>query len=294
MVEDGQMGNAPSTQGTGDVDTEGTVTQDAAVPQATLGPHRGLGSGADPGWVPERSTEQPLTEPATRHVQVDRSQAEDRAGEARRLRVRRWHVVSVVALVAGMLLVAVVWVVNSLDGRSGSVPGPVVGLPLATTEGPSRGTEGTVPSVSATGHPADPPQPNRTVFSPPPMPSPPALIGVPTITVTAVPKRARTIRFEAHAERGSLIEVSISDATHRRHDFPTLAAPVAFEMPVPPGTPSSSSSYYVMRVSVPARRAGSPVDVYCRILVDGIVITSRQGQEYVSCDISPYYDIHRS
>ena len=31
----------------------------------------------------------------------------------------------------------------------------------------------------------------------------------------------------------------------------------------------------------------------CRILVDGVVVTSQQGQRTATCYISPYYDILR-
>ncbi len=42
-------------------------------------------------------------------------------------------------------------------------------------------------------------------------------------TVTPVPANARTIRFEAYAEKGARIEVSLSDAAHHRYDYPAQA-----------------------------------------------------------------------
>ena len=107
-----------------------------------------------------------------------------------------------------------------------------------------------------------------------------------------VPSDARTIRFEAYAEKGARIEVSLSDAAHHRYDYPAQAAPLAFETPVDPG--ATSNDYFSLRVRI-SDPTGSGVTgaVSCRILVDGIVVTAQQGQDYATCSISPYFDIRR-
>jgi hypothetical protein len=224
-------------------------------------------------------------------VPLHTNEAEQRECGATRAHLRRWLVAGVAAAV---LMAGLVWVGYRLIGSWGPARGPVVGLspPRATPADPGPSTDRSVPTGSASGNHADTPQSNRAGPSPVPMPTPPVLIPVPSITVTHVPKGARVMRFEAQAESGSLLEVSISDAVHRRHDYPPQPAPVAFEMPVP-STASNNSAYFTFRVSTP-RSAGTPSDVYCRILVDGIVITSEQGQGYVACLISPYYDIRRT
>ena len=95
------------------------------------------------------------------------------------------------------------------------------------------------------------------------------------IPVTPVPADARTIRFEAYAEKGARIEVSLSDATHQRYDYPAQTAPLAFEVPVDPA--ATSNDYFSLRVRTATRGSGAGA-VTCRTLVDGIVVTSQQGR----------------
>ena len=124
------------------------------------------------------------------------------------------------------------------------------------------------------------------------MPSPPTLLAGPSVAVTPVPQAARTIRFEANAAGGAVVEVSLSDATHLAHSWPAQRPPVAFEIPVPATV--ASSDYFSLRVRTPSGPSTDRPDVTCRILVDGVVITSQQGWGYATCYVSPYYDLRRT
>jgi hypothetical protein len=110
--------------------------------------------------------------------------------------------------------------------------------------------------------------------------------------VTPVPANARTIRFEAYAEKGGRIEVTLSDATHQRLDYPAQAAPLGLEVQVQPG--ATSNDYFSLRVrSSDPTGSGVRGAVSCRVLVDGIVVVAQQGRGYATCYISPYFDIQR-
>ncbi|MFM6848706.1 MAG: hypothetical protein ACKOVB_06345 [Terrabacter sp.] len=200
------------------------------------------------------------------------------------------------AIVAGLLIPAGFWAVSSLsdDGEPAT----------RATAGPTR----IRPTLSRPALPTPsivvPPVPGLT---PPPAPGPPSgaatptrsaqtapptIVKVPDIPVTPVPTDAKTIRFESYAAGGARVEVSLSDARHTRYDYPVSTAPVAFETPI--GKNVSSNDYYSLRVRLyDPTGSGDRGAVSCRILVDGIVVTSQQGRGYVNCYISPYYDIQR-
>jgi hypothetical protein len=56
----------------------------------------------------------------------------------------------------------------------------------------------------------------------------------------------------------------------------------------------SSNDYYSLRVRLhDPTGSGDRAAVACRILVNGIVVTSQQGRGYANCYINPYYDIQR-
>ena len=233
---------------------------------------------AEPSWVPQRSAAHslghvppqpgPPVPPGPRTVELG-------GGHAARLlggRLQTWHVV---AIVLGVLVPIGVWAASGLTDDLDPVARPAVSVtrhrPTATR---------TTPLPTA-------PMPTRSGTMPLPK-----VVTVPAIPVTPVPANARTIRFEAYAEKGARIEVSLSDAAHHRYDYPAQAAPLAFETPVDPG--ATNNDYFSLRVRI-SDPTGSGVTgaVSCRIVVDGVAVTAQQGQDYATCSISPYFDIRR-
>ena len=242
---------------------------------------------APPPPAPDAPTAPPLTE-RLRTVTLPGA-----AGRSLGGRLQAWHVV---AIMVGVLIPVGLWAASSLVDdldpiarpavsvtrnrpavtRSFPVPVPTI-PPSAPGAGPTRPVPGTTAG----------PTPTRSVLT-----SPPKVVSIPAVPVTPVPTDARTIRFEAYAENGARIEVSLSDARHQRYDYPAQAAPLAFEEPVDPA--ATSNDYYNLRVRI-SDPTGSAVRgaVSCRVLVDGIVVVAQQGQRYATCYISPYFDIQR-
>jgi hypothetical protein len=263
---------------------------DARASSTAFGPEFGMETATRSSWVPERSAT------ADRGGgTIGSGPVADAPVPARGVRVPVWQVV---AVVAGALVPFALWLVNGVGSpvdrvadpvtrRSPSVLAPT--LPRPTTDGATV----IPPGVSVSGPlPVTPTLPTRSQPSRVPMPSPPVLVPVPSVPVTPVPPGARTIRFEAQAQAGAVVEVSLSDASHLQHDYPPQHAPVAFEVAVT--STVSTGDYYSLRVRTPSGRPSPAPDVSCRILVDGVVVTSQQGQGYVTCYISPYYDIRRT
>ncbi|MDN5775803.1 MAG: hypothetical protein L0H96_02720, partial [Humibacillus sp.] len=267
-------------------------------------------------WVPERAATPP-EQPGPHDVPPTAGGAFIQPpGSTPGRSIKPWQVVGGLALVFVPLLV---WFASSL---SDPAPGPVSEPRVAVSVSPSQPTSATAPPVtsSASSSPtADPLPPVVTPNAPRDFPSlptaltastlptgrgatstsrpvltaPPSLLPAPTVSITAIPPGAKTIRFEAQAAGDEKVEVSLSDATHQRFDYPLQKAPLAFEVPVGP-TPSSSD-YFSLRVRTPYDSSATRrPDVACRILVDGVVVTSQQGQGYVTCYISPYYDVRRT
>ncbi|MGO4599717.1 hypothetical protein [Terrabacter sp. 2RAF25] len=254
----------------------------------------GRETSAEPSWVPQRSGPPPLghAPPGPGSPMPPAARTLDLSGRGggratRRLggRLQPWHVV---AIAAGLLVPAGFWAVSSLgDGLD-----PVARATAAATRiRPTVTRPVTVPPRSATlpaaPGAASPPTPTRSAQT-----APPRVVKVPDIPVTPIPTDARTIRFESYAAGGARVEVSLSDARHTRYDYPVRNAPFAFETPLAKN--ASSNDYYSLRVRLydPAG-SGDLGAVSCRILVDGIVVTSQQGRGSTNCYISPYYDIQR-
>jgi len=213
------------------------------------------------------------------------------AGRSLGGRLQAWHVV---AIIVGVLVPVAFWVASSLVDDLDPIARPAISVtrnrPAVTRTFPVPTIAPSVPGASPTRPvpgTTTAPTPTRSVMT-----SPPKVVHVPAVPVTPVPTNARTIRFEAYAESGARIEVSLSDAKHQRYDYPAQAAPLAFEAAVDPA--ATSNDYYSLRVRVsdPTGSAGRAA-VSCRILVDGIVVVTQQGQRYATCYISPYFDIQR-
>ena len=266
-----------------------------------LASQQGAGS-----WVPERAstTPRPAGPPGD-------SQAEDGfsrpPGSTPGRPIKPWPVAGGLALV----FVPLVWWFAASISPSEPTSTSARAVP---TSGPSRGatasldpTPAPLPPVLAPNAPGDFPTLPSVMPTVMPAPSgggltptnrpvltvPPSLLPAPTVSITAVPPGAKTIRFEAQATGAGKVEVSLSDATHQRFDYPLQQAPVAFEVPV--GSNLSSSDYFSLRVRTPYdSSAPRRPDVACRILVDGVVVTSQQAQGYVTCYLSPYYDVRRT
>jgi len=252
------------------------------------------------GWVPQKFGADPAPMPPPPSAPASPPMTErlrtvtlpGAAGRSLGGRLRAWHVV---AILVGLLVPLGFWAAMSSVDDFDPVARPAVSVtrnrPVVTRTFPvptiTPLVPGASPSRSAPGATAKATTPTRGVMT-----SPPTLIPVPAVPVTPVPADARTIRFEAYAETGARIEVSLSDATHQRYDYPAQTAPLAFEVPVRPG--ATSNDYFSLRVRT-SDPTGSGVRgaVSCRALVDGIVVTAQQGQGYATCYISPYFDIQR-
>ena len=245
--------------------------------------------GADPAPMPPPPPA-PASPPMTERLRT--VTLPGAAGRSLGGRLQAWHVV---AILVGLLVPLGFWAAMSSVDDFDPVARPAVSVtrnrPVVTRTFPvptiTPLVPGASPTRSAPGATAKATTPTRGVMT-----SPPTLIPVPAVPVTPVPADARTIRFEAYAEKGARIEVSLSDATHQRYDYPAQTAPLAFEVPVRPG--ATSNDYFSLRVRT-SDPTGSGVRgaVSCRALVDGIVVTAQQGQGYATCYISPYFDIQR-
>ncbi|CAN7426524.1 hypothetical protein LJR027_002601 [Terrabacter sp. LjRoot27] len=251
-------------------------------------------------WVPQKAgpphaAPPPPPPPPTSPAVTERLRTVTLPGVAGRSlggRLQAWHVV---AVVVGLLVPLGFWAATSLVDDLDPVARPSISVtrnrPVVTRTFQVPTITPVVPGVSPTrsvpGATTRPTTPTRGVMT-----SPPTLLPVPAVPVTPVPADARTIRFEAYAEKGARIEVSLSDATHQRYDYPAQAAPLGFEVPVKPG--ATSNDYFSLRVRTSdPTGSGARGAVSCRVLVDGIVVTAQQGQGYATCYISPYFDIQR-
>lgn len=278
----------------------------------------GLEAAPEPSWVPQRADDAPATaqhapgapgNPEVLRVPEGTSTpigpaAGASQGRARTItlprpaarllggRLRAWHVV---AVVVGLLVPLGLWA--AVDGADDLDPltsparvgprRPAVTRSLPTPQVP------TVTRPTASTAPTAPMAPTGAVPTRGAMTAPP-LVTVPTVPVTPVPTDAGTIRFEAQAEGGTRVEVSLSDATHQRHDFAEQPAPLAFDVPVPAAV--TSKDYFSLRVRAAGAGGTTSADrptVVCRVLVDGVLVTSQQGRGYATCYLSPYYDLRR-
>ena len=277
-----------------------TATGAGFDPMKHLG---GAPDGDGASWVPERSAatpEQPAAPGPAPHGDDPFFQP---PGSTPGRRVRPWQVVGGLALVFVPLIV---WFTSSLtDPDPTPVTAPTVTAPSTSTTTTATPTASSTPPTPPTDSgdtttvvprdfPTLPTSPNRpSSTTKPALTAPPSLLPAPTVSITALPPGAKTIRFEAQAAGGEKVEVSLSDATHQRFDYPLQKAPLAFEVPV--GSRLSSNDYFSLRVRTPYDSSATRrPDVACRILVDGVVVTSQQGQGYVTCYISPYYDVRRT
>ena len=279
-----------------DLPSEAAAPGDVTAYDTTFG----LETPAATSWVPQkaggdRAAPPPPPPPSPSPAVTERLRTVTLPGVAGRSlggRLQAWHVV---AIVVGLLVPLGFYAAASLVDELDPVARPAISVtrnrPVVTRTFPVPAITPVVPGGSPTrsvpGPTAKPPTPTRGVMT-----SPPTLIPVPAVPVTPVPADARTIRFEAYAEKGTRIEVSLSDATHQRYDFPAQAAPLGFEVPVKPG--STSNDYFSLRVRTSdPTGSGARGAVSCRVLVDGVVVTTQQGQGYATCYISPYFDIQR-
>ena len=214
-------------------------------------------------------------------------------------RVQPWHVV---AAVTGLLIPIGFALVSGLGSDLDAIDRrPVVDVtrsrPSVTRTFPAPSITmlpGMPPTTKARQptQPTRPSQPQSQSQSQSTMTTPPPVVSVPAVPVTPVPTDATRIRFEAYAENGARIEVSLSDAKHQRYEYPVQPAPLAFETPI--DAKVSSNDYFSVRVRVyDPTGSGDRRAVSCRVLVDGIVVTTQQGRGHATCYISPYYDIRR-
>ncbi|MFC7595062.1 hypothetical protein ACFQU3_07105 [Terrabacter sp. GCM10028922] len=265
----------------------------------------GVGFGVQPppqpSWVPPRAAPgHPATgeaSPWTPHAPTRPVRTVTLGGAVGRAlggRVQAWHVV---AAAAGLLIPVGFALASSLGSDLEPIDRPVVGVtrsrPLVTP---------TFQAPSITLLPGQPPSkrtpsasigvPQTTPTTRSVMTAPPPVIPVPALPVTPVPTDATRVRFEAYAEKGARIEVSVSDAGHQPYDYPVQASPLAFETTISPNV--SSNDYVSMRVRIhDPSGSGSRGSVSCRVLVDGIVVRSQQGRGYATCHLMPYYEIRR-
>ncbi|MEO6998266.1 MAG: hypothetical protein ABI112_09305 [Terracoccus sp.] len=276
------------------------------------------GAGGTASWVPERAAAATPEQPGPPGVPpTRRGPFFQPPGSTPGRSVKPWQVVGGLALVFVPLLV---WFASSLSDRA---PDPVGEPRVAVSVSPSQPTSATAPTATPSTSLSSPTAGPLPTVAPPDAPrdfpslptaptasilptgrgatptnrpvltAPPSLLPAPTVSITAIPPGAKTIRFEAQSVGDEQVEVSLSDDTHQRFDYPLQKAPLAFEVPV--GATLSSSDYFSLRVRTPYdSRATRRPDVACRILVDGVVVTSQQGQGYVTCYISPYYDVRRT
>lgn len=307
------------------VPPRGPVPDDAPVPDdlpSDAAPPRGVPVGPpSPTWVPQRSTPS-APEPSVPPVTTGTGTSADAGGfvtppgATPGARVRPWQLALAAALVVVPLLV---WLGVSLTRPAAeaiddpvarrALPAPVDTQATPSTTRPPTGTPAptasdrttvtarpVLPSRTATRVPTSPGAPGATTRVRPSvggaLTGRPSLLPAPSVPVTAITPGAKVIRFEARAAGGQPFEVSLSDAARQRFEYPAQTKPLAIELPVPGR--ATSSDYYSLRVRVPYDSAGTRGDVTCRVLVDGVVVMSQQGQGYVTCYLSPYYDVRRT
>lgn len=298
----------------------GSVPDDAPVPD-DLPPDDAVSPGGPPvgppssTWVPERSTPSVPSPVASATTGTSATSADAGGfvtppGATPGVTVRPWQLALAAALVVVPLLV---WLVVSLTRPATeaiddpvarpALPAPVDPQATPSTTRPPSATPAPTASdrLTVTARPVVPTSPGRRGTSATTRARPsvggalsgrPTLLPAPSVPVTAITPGAKVIRFEARAAGGQPIEVSLSDAARQRFEYPAQTRPLAIEVPVPGR--ATSSDYYSLRVRVPYDSAGSRGDVTCRVLVDGVVVMSQQGQGYVTCYLSPYYDVRRT
>ncbi len=294
--DDGPVPDAPSAAEPADLPSDAPAPEELTAYDTTFGlepppisswvPPKAGGETAEPAASPARLTPPPVGA-RLRTITVPGA-----AGRSLGGRLRAWHVV---AIMVGVLVPVGAWAASGLADDFDPITRPALSVtrnrPMVTRSFPvpssSTAVRGANPSPSAPGASTRPTTPTRSVLT-----SPPTLVPVPALPVTPVPASARTIRFEAYAENGGRIDVSLSDARHQRYDYPAQASPLAFEVPVDPA--ATSNDYYSLRVRTDdPTGSGVRGAVACRVLVDGIVVITQQGQGYATCYISPYFDIRR-
>lgn len=199
--------------------------------------------------------------------------------------VKGWHIGAVLGVI---FIPLVAWIALSMNGDD--EPDPISRPSTTPTFTVSRPTLSTA-SISRRTTTYSPTTRTRTTTPPKTSMNPPATAKVSDIPVTPVPKQGTVIRFEAYAEKGTKIEVSFSSATAARLEYPAQEGPMAFEIPIGPNL--DDKEYYSFRVRSDYSSAGTRPDVVCRVLVDGVVIVTEQGQGYATCYISPRYDAQR-
>lgn len=251
----------------------------------------GPGEPGSQAWVPERAT------PAASPSVVDQpptSSPPAPAGQVLGRRIKPWQFLVGLALVFVPLIA---WLAISLGNRPEQPPQVTVTrpspspFPPPSTFSPSpRPTPSAStfarPSVRVPSLTAPVPGSNRK----PRNPSPPSAVAAPGLKITPIPTIAKTIRFEVATVGGLPMEVSFRDRTHDTVNYPVRTSPFAIELPV--AKASNDREYY----SVTARilydsRPDKGADVLCRVVVDGVVVSSQQRRDYASCYISPTYDI---
>lgn len=252
---------------------------------------------ADPqGWVPARATS-PTPSP-TAASPAHPGATTLTPGEVVGRRVKPWQFLLGLALVFVPLLV---WLAVSL-GKGTKAPDPV-SLP-ATTAPSSPATPfappvftpppRVTPSLAPTYRPSATVRTGPTATrrgSKPTNPSPPAALPAPGLKITAIPTDAKTIRFELVAEKGLPLEVSFRDRTYDTVNYPARKGALAIEVPVGDLTKNRDVSYSVSARIPYDSRSDRGANVLCRVLVDGVLVSSQQRQGYSSCYLSPAYDI---
>lgn len=254
-------------------------------------------------WVPPRATSGrsatggtgatgPSTPPAPRLTARTITLASP-VGRALGGRVQPWHVL---AAAAGLLIPVGFVLASSFGSDLQPIERPAAVTRYRPTVIPSFQAPSITLLPAQPSSPRTPgvsvPVPGTTPTTRPVMTAPPPVIPVPALPVTPVPTDATTLRFEAYAEKGARIEVSLSDARHQQYDYPVQTAPLAFEARIGPNV--SSNDYVSMRVRLhDPTGAGARGSVSCRVLVDGIVVRSQQGRGSATCHIFPYYEIRR-
>jgi hypothetical protein len=283
-----------------DLPSDLPIEREAAHGVPAYGTDFGLEARPQPSWVPPKAAP---SQTASGGTGPDVPPAPSRpvrtitlggaVGRAIGGRVQRWHVI---AAATGLLIPVGFAVASSLGSDLDPIDRPVISVthsrPVVTR---------TFPAPSITMIPGLPPTSKRTPpgttvtglqTTGPGLTARPPVVPVPALPVTPVPTDATRIRFEAYAQSGASIEVSLSDAQHQRYDYPVQKAPLAFETPITKNV--SSTDYLSVRVRIyDPTASGDRGAVSCRILVDGVVVTTQQGRGSAACYISPYYDIRR-
>lgn len=240
-------------------------------------------------WVPERAT------PAAGPAGADRprpSSTTTPPGQGEGRRIEPWQFLVGLAVVFVPLIA---WLAISLGNRPEQPP-----QVTATRPSPSPSTFSPSPRPTPSASTFDRPSvrvPSLTAPVPgskgkPRNPSPPPAVAAPGLKITPIPADATTIRFEVATVGGLPMEVSFRDRTHDTVNYPARTSPFAIELPV--AKASNDREYYSVTARIPYdSRPDKGADVLCRVVVDGVVVSSQQRRDYASCYISPTYDIGR-